>query len=531
MMKFRLISLLVCLMLFSACTRPPDLTVSVDHQVVPTDNREITTTDAILSTEGMAMLAPQWQWPRSAPEEQGMSSAVLADMLEYIRAENKPVHSLLVIRHGTLVLEAYIHPFNADTRHGVYSVTKSVTSALVGTAIGEGSLADVDTAVVSCFSSVAVDDPEKEKIQIKHLLTMTSGIEWTEVLYSGLNDLWGIIESDDPAQYFFNPALIEEPGTTFNYNSGGSHLLSMLVQDAVGESAADYAADQLFGPLGITDYAWESDFTGHSIGGTGLELLPVDMAKLGLLYLNEGRWQGRQVLDPAWVNDSIQAQSRPADDKGYGYQWWVNPGGDYYALGWGGQQIHMFPAQDMVVVFTAGSSGVDMLHEDLINGFLLPAVVSIESLPEDAEGQTRLLAAIQMLEQLQKHASTPASSMAENVDGKEWLITGMGEWSMFTLHFPNEVEAILDLTVNGDPMPLQVGLDGFYRVTDTQELGPVAMSGYWESENTFVLDQQNLREADRRLTRIVFSGETVKIISEWFVEPHQEETEAILFTH
>ena len=530
-MKFRLLSLLVCLMLLSACSQSPALIVSAEHQVVPTDNREITTTDVILPTVEMATPLPQWQWPRSTPEEQGMSSAVLADMLEYIRNENKPIHSLLVIRHGTLVLEVYIHPFNAQTRHGVYSVTKSVTSALVGMAMAEGSLAEVDTAVVSCFPSVVVDDPEKEKIQIKHLLTMTSGIEWTEVMYSGLNDLWGIIESDDPAQYFFNPALIEEPGTTFNYNSGGSHLLSMLVQDAVGESAEDYGADRLFGPLGITDYVWKSDFTGHAIGGTGLELLPSDMARIGLLYLREGRWQDRQILDAAWVNDSVQAQSWPAVDKGYGYQWWINPEGDYYALGWGGQQIHVFPAQDMVVVFTAGSSGVDMLHNDLINGFLLPAVVSTEPLPEDAEGQARLLSAIQKLEQPQKRTSTPVSSMAAVVDGKEWLVTGMGEWSMFTLHFPDEVEATLDLTIDGDPMPLQVGLDGFHRVTDTQELGPVAMSGYWESENTFVLYQQNLREADRRLTRIVFSGDTVKLYSEWFVEPHQEETEAVLFTH
>lgn len=530
-MKDRLISLVVILLLLAACVRSPAQVFVADTPSHQSDDQTINPTNTVLPAEETQAIVEQWEWPRSTPEAQGMSSAVLADMLEAIRNENQPIHSVLIIRHGRLVLEAYVHPFNAQTRHGVYSVTKSVTSALVGMAIEKDNLQGVETSVLACFPSIVVDDPQKEKIQIKHLLTMTSGIEWTEVMYSGLNDLWGIVESDDPAQYFFNPALIEEPGTAFNYNSGGSHLLSMLVQDAVGEPAADYAADKLFSPLAITDYAWESDFTSHSIGGTGLELLPSDMAKIGLLYLNEGRWQGNQLLDAAWVKDSIQARSWPSENKGYGYQWWINPRGDYYALGWGGQQIHVFPEQDMVVVFTAGSSGADMLHDDLIDKFILPAAVSEAPLPENSGDQDRLLAAIRVLEQPQLRASAPLSDMAAAVDGKEWLITGIGNWSMFTLHFSDEKVAILDLTLDGDPMPLQVGLDGYYRVTETQEEGPIALSGYWESANTFVLDQQNLREADRRLMRIVFSGDTTTIYSQWFVEPHQEETEAVLFNH
>ena len=450
-------------------------------------------------------------------------------MVEAVRQEKLALHSILVVRHGVLVLEAYNHPFNGETRQSVYSVTKSITSALVGIAIADGNLNSVDSSVVSYFPSVSLDDPRKEAIQVENLLAMNSGIEWMEPLHSGLNDLWGIIEADDPAQYFFNPALVEEPGAVFNYNSGGSHLLSMLVQETVGQPASDLATERLFTPLGIRDYFWKSDFTGHSIGGTGLELRPVDMIKIGQLYLDYGEWQGRQIIPSDWVSASSRVHSNPSSEVGYGYQWWIRPQGDYYALGWGGQKIRVFPEQDMVVVFTAGESGEGMLHNDLVDSFILPAVRSENPLPANPQGQAQLTAAIDKLASPQVWPSQPSSPLTSEVEGKQWLVTGMGEWSMFSLHFFSSSEAQLDLTLDGDKMPLRVGLDGIFRVTDTNDIGPVALIGYWESPDTFILVQQNLRDADRRMTRLHFEGDKVKLNSVWFVEPYEEESEAELF--
>ncbi|MCX6054157.1 MAG: serine hydrolase [Chloroflexi bacterium] len=449
-------------------------------------------------------------------------------MLEAVRQDNLNLHSVVVIRHGVLVLEAYNYPFNAQTRHAVYSVTKSIISILVGIASAQGLLA-VDTPLISFFPSVKLDDERKGSIRVEHLLSMSSGIEWMEPLYSGLNDHLGILEADNPAHYFFTPALLAEPGTVFNYNSGGSHLLSMLVQSASGQPAAEFAAKQLFAPLDIRDFSWKSDATGHSQGGTGLELLPVDMAKIGQLMLDNGKWQATQILPTVWVKTATQAHVRSSPKMGYGYQWWVSPQGDYYALGWGGQQIHVFPEEDMVVVFNAGASGTEVLHNELINTYLLPAVVSKDASPVVEQAQVRLNNAIQGLASPRVQVSAPLSPMASEVDGRQWLVTGRGNWSMFSLHFLSDIEARLDLELDKEMMPLLVGLDGIYRITDTAEYGPIALLGYWESTDTFVLVQQNLREADKRITRLKFTEAAVKLFSEWFVEPYKEESEAVIF--
>ncbi|MBA4383714.1 MAG: hypothetical protein C0410_03170 [Anaerolinea sp.] len=526
-------SIIICLTFLMACTKVDrssiDSRVTATFSPISQTNTPTEFVSASATTESTPDLVSNWEWPRTTPEEQGVSSAMLADMLEKINGEGQQIHSVLVIRHGVLVMEAYLHPFNAQTRHDIYSVTKSVTSALIGIAIADGSLGDVQTKLISYFPSIVPADPAKNEISLENILSMTSGIEWMEPLHSGLNDHWWIIDAEDPAQYFFTPALIEEPGKVFNYNSGGSHMLSLIIQQSTGEKAAAFAEKRLFSPLSISDYSWESDLSGHSLGSTGLELLPFDMAKIGQLYLNGGKWQGEQLLSSDWVSNSIQVHSHPSESMGYGYQWWIRPQGDYYALGWGGQQIRVFPKQDMVVVITAGSSGSEILHDDLVDNFILPAVISNESIPADIQSQERLSLAIDSLAQPKISTSASLSKMAADVDGKEWLITGMGEWSMFTLHFPNESEAQFDLTIDGEPMPLKVGLDGVYRITDTKEYGPIALLGYWESEDTFVLKQQILREADRRSTRIQFIGDSARIFSEWFVEPYQEETDAVLF--
>lgn len=470
-----------------------------------------------------------WEWPRSTPEEQGLSSTTLAEMVKVIRQQKRPIHSILVIRHGVMVLEAYAFPFAADIRHCVYSTTKSITSALVGIAVGDELLGPVDMPVSGYFPSAPLEDPRKNEILVEHLLSMDSGIEWMEPLHSGLNDLWGIIEADDPVQYFFNPALVEEPGTVYNYNSGGSHLLSILVQEASGKKAVDFAAERLFHPLGIRDYAWQEDFTGHSVGGTGLELRAEDMAKIGQLYLDGGQWQGEQIIPADWVVESTRIHSDPPTDVGYGYQWWIRPEGDYYSLGWGGQQIRVFPEQDMVVVFTAGAQGDAILHEDLVDTYLFPAVISDEPLPADDNAHAALVNAITAFTSPQVWPSQPSSKMVDEIDGKQWLVTGMGEWSIFGLHFPSSSEGVLDLEMDEDMMHLRIGLDGTYRVTSTDELGLVALAGYWESSDSFVVVQQNVREADLRMTHIRFNGNTAKLYSVWSVEKYEEETEAVLF--
>lgn len=472
---------------------------------------------------------PAWQWPRSTPEEQGISSNILAAMLEKIQQDNRQIHSLLIVRHGVVILEVSVHPFRPETRHAVYSVTKSITATLMGIALDKGVLESVDNPVADFFPDLPIDDPRKKEITVENLLAMNSGVEWTEPLHSGLSDLWGILEARDPVKYFFSPALVAEPGEVFNYNSGGSHLLSIILQQETDSTGADFARQHLFTPLDITDFTWDKDYTRHTVGGTGLELLPVDMAKIGQVYLDNGVWQYEQILSADWIKTSTQTHSQPSPDVGYGYQWWLRPQGDYYALGWGGQQIRILPRQDMVMVITAGESGEYILHNDLVDGYLIPAVQSNNPLPENTAALKRLQTTANTLSTPRTFPSSEIPPMAYEVDGKKWLVTGRGDWSMFALYQVNKKEARLDLTLEGDSMPLIIGLDGIYRITETEECGPIAMLGYWEAPDTFVVMQQNLREADRRMTRLQFNEDTVNLYSQWFVEPYQEESVAILF--
>ncbi len=517
----------------AACNRPSEFqdTKEITETLGKTDGDSLETgvIENLVKPTKTPRVVSTWDWPRSTPEEQGLSSEVLANMLEKIDREDMPIHSILVIRHGVLVLEAYVHPFNSQTRHGVYSVTKSVTSALTGIAMNNGLLGEVGSPVASYFPEVMIDDPVKSEITIENLLSMNSGVEWTEPLHSGLSDLWWILEADDPVQYFFTPAVIKKPGSTFNYNSGGTHVLSVMIQNASGMKAAKFAEEHLFSALGIYDYYWNRDLSGHSVGGTGLELLPVDMAKIGQLYLNKGTWQGEQVIPARWVEASACAHSYPSEIIGYGYQWWIRPQGDYYALGWGGQQIRVFPDQDMVLVITSGSSGNEILHDDLVDQFILPAIVSDHPLASILDNDNRLNNALDKLAAPELHTFSARSSLADQVTGKEWLVTGMGDWSMFSLDFSGEESALLTLTTDGDPILLEVGLDGYFRITDTIIYGPVAMLGYWNSDDTFVIEQQNLREADRRTTFITFTDDQASLLSEWFVEPYIEETVAEVF--
>jgi len=325
-------------------------------------------------------------WPDSTPEEQGMDSANLAALLQKIQKENLNIHSILVARHGFLVLEAYFPPFERETPHNLYSCTKSVTSAAFGIAFQNGLIDSLDTPVQTFFPDLSLDSEQKKGITLRHLLTMSSGIEWIEPLRSGLSDSWSLYDANSPVQYFFDRAMAAEPGKQFNYNSGGSHLLSMVIENTAGESTDTYTSRELFLPLGISRYSWQKDPQGYTIGGIGLAMTSSDMLKFGQLYLNMGTWKGQSLFSPEWVKDSTRAHIAVSPGIDYGYQWWVRPNGIYNALGWGGQQIIVVPHQDMVIVFTAGIRDASWnTYDDLINGYLLPAVKSAKPISANQE--------------------------------------------------------------------------------------------------------------------------------------------------
>ncbi len=471
-------------------------------------------------------------WPVSSPEEQGMDSARLAAMLKQIQADGRNIHSILIARHGTLVLEAYFHPFNRETPHNLYSCTKSVTSALMGIALDKGLVPGIDAPVHTLFPDVVLDSPEKEAITLRHLLTMSSGIEWAEPLRSGLSDTWSFVESDSPPQYFFDRAIAATPGTVFNYNTGGSHLLSMVIQDASGELTADFASQNLFEPLAISEYNWEKDIHGYTTGGTGLALRPDDMLKIGQLFLQYGKWDGQQIIPETWVRESTSAKVNVSPGIDYGYQWWVHQDGIYNALGWGGQQIIVIPGQYMVVIINAGLRDAAWnSYNDLLNGFILPSVRSNGKLPVNNSAFTLLQDAVEKIASPETIPPSTDPQIVNSINNREYVdLNGTHGWSTFTFHYDGSNEAGLDLMYGdkSEEIKALIGLDGIYRIIDTMNYGPVAFKGYWKSENSFVLIQQFLREAERLTMTLTFTETGINRYTEWTVEDHSEQSEAVL---
>lgn len=228
---------------------------------------------------------PTHGWPVSTPEEQGIDSRALYALYVSLHDDNPGIGSVLIVRNGYLVAEGYLYPFEREDTQHLFSVTKSVVSALFGIARQEGHLTDLDRRVLDVFSEyrVANLDERKREMTIEQLLTMTGGLDWSE-LTGGNDRLTQMVESPDWVQTVLNLPMVDEPGAVFRYNSGGSHLLSAAIQQATGQKTAAYAQQKLFSPLGITSASWTADPQGISMGGWGLSLTGQDMARFGYLY-------------------------------------------------------------------------------------------------------------------------------------------------------------------------------------------------------------------------------------------------------
>lgn len=329
-------------------------------------------------------------------------------MNELLNHPGHLVHGILVVRHGRLVFEAYFpgrtHPtfgeqpivFDRDTRHCLSSVTKSVTATLLGLAIGLGFIEDVDEGVFSFFPALQdLNAGEKRRLTLEHLVTMTSGLEWDEQsrsLRDPLNDLIAWLDlarntTEDPVRAVLERPLVATPGTLFNYSGGLTNVLGKAIQSSSGERLDAFSRRHLFTPLGIDEVWWWvlRDDLVYTSGDIALR--PRDLARLGLMYLNGGVWNGRTLLPPEWVEASVSAYSPlpesgdpGAGTVGYGYGWWIQGReygrGAFAALGWGGQELIVLPELDMVVVFTGGSYWQPALMEphEMMVGYVLPSV-------------------------------------------------------------------------------------------------------------------------------------------------------------
>jgi len=405
------------------------------------------------SSSETAAPAPGKTWPTAPPEEQGFNSDLLAQVIEQINQQELPVDSLQVARNGVLILDAYFYPYLGEQPHDVASVTKSVTSTLIGIAVDRG-LLSLDQSMVASFPELVPVPPSdgKADIDVRHLLTMMSGLDCGRSPEEGEPELNLMMQSDHFVKYALELPMAVAPGTEFAYCSPGSHVLSGMLTEETGARALDFARQNLFDPL--------------EIGET-------------------------QVVSKAWVREATQKSVVvDTDETGYGYQWWVLGGtfeGLYEALGNGGQAIIVWPDKDVVAVFTG--RGVDVIGD--VAPLLVAALQSDVALDPNPEAYARMNAAIRdATEPPAAKPVPPLPPMATEVSGKVYrLEPNLLDVQCISLRFDSPSEVRLELTLGGvgsGVYDLPVGMDGVPRFSESWPTGiPVGILGEWSEPSVF----------------------------------------------
>jgi CubicO group peptidase (beta-lactamase class C family) len=283
-----------------------------------------------------------------------MDSATLARGFSHVASSREfaTATSLLVVRNGTLVAEGYFADGQRDKPNDTRSVTKSVTSLLIGIAIRDGKINGVRQPLSDFYPEYLRPDtdPRKRAITLEDLLTMRSGLRWDEHANNDRAPL-GMYRTMNSIRYVLQFGAIETPGRVFRYSTGNSQLLAGAIRRGTGNTPFELARERIFGPLGITAARWATHADGNSYGGVRLFLTSRDMAKIGQLCLQNGVWEGRQIVPAEWIATSTRGHSISAYGP-YGYHWWVRARG-YTAQGFGGQYVYVIPGRQLVIVMTA----------------------------------------------------------------------------------------------------------------------------------------------------------------------------------
>ena len=358
--------------------------------------------------------------PSAQPEAVGVDSAKLVALSEWIRREKLDVRSLLVIKDGKLVFERYGDGLSRDYNHELYSVTKFISALLVGTLVGDGKLSAEDTPaqrLAAAHPDLAPALADKKAIQLRHLMSMSSGlsyklVEGTDTLYYGVPDRLKVAAS---------ASVRVAPGKEFDYIDVNPVLVGATVSQVTGLPEQQYAEQRLFKPLGMQHYRWDgADGKGAVSGGWGLRLRSIDMARLGMLMLNQGRWNGQQVVPASWVA-RMTTPSGPAPD--YGFYCWINnivkSEREFSAMGYKGQFITVLPRQNAVVVMNSimstqgglrDAAYLD-LYRRMVNDYLLPALQAGNTVHPDAARQAALQKELELAHTSQR---VPGTALAFN---------------------------------------------------------------------------------------------------------------------
>ncbi|WP_072386547.1 serine hydrolase [Hyphomicrobium sp. CS1BSMeth3] len=443
---------------------------------------------------------PTKAWEVSTPEAQGMDSRAIARLIDDVGTYKQD--SLLIVRNGKIVADAYYAPYVAGIRHDLRSVTKSFVATMIGVLVQQGKLESVDRPVLDFFPdrTIANLDDRKKAITVQNLLDMASGIAWVERAYTPDETLIRMYRSPDPTGFVLDQPMSDPPGEKFYYKGGDPYLLSALINKLTGQNALAFARTELFAPLGITDVRWTPiDKQGVVTGEAGMRLTPHDMAKLGFLYLRDGVWDGKRIIPSAWVERARKGNVTTLFGK-YANLWWSIPDRDaFMALGRHGQFIVVLPKLDVVAVLTGVvPDGEKRFPWSSLIDQIVAAAKSDKPLPPDPEAVAALNASLLNAATEKATPVGPAPELVNTVSGKTWRFNDNAlRVRAVRLNLagadPTVEATIYSAKPGGEETSLSepIGLDGRSRGKAAID-AVVANKGNWLDDRTFVLERRIL---------------------------------------
>ena len=448
-----------------------------------------------------------------APEEEGFSSKGLCDIFTYVKEKKANIHSLLVIRDKKIVLDAYFYPFRSHLRHDIASCTKSITSLLIGIAIDKGYIRNEDQLVSSFFPEIKLTGKGFETLSVKDLLTMRSGFDCGS---SNEDSLFReLFPSSNWPKFIFTIPFVADPGRQFSYCSCNYHLLAEIIDRATGSSPEEFAKKQLFGPLGIKSVYWSKNNQGINYGWGDLALEPHDLAKIGQLLLDGGKWNNTSIISASWVTKAKTMNTVFSNGNGYGYGFWIDGDHAFNMEGRGTQRVHIDSLHNAIVVVTGG--GLDDDVKEGIGHLIGKALYPDEKLKSDPEG-------FDSLKKMESLAATAA------IDSPAYVSNATEQGKLFnkTIVFPKNSLAIKSAEIfsNSGNLSLMVNRSGEQAVIYPLGIGPAykfyqdagsghlyALRGYWKADNEFEIEFNQLSKINKYLVefRIGDDGEEVSI--------------------
>jgi CubicO group peptidase (beta-lactamase class C family) len=464
----------------------------------------------------------------STPEAQGVDPVALAGLYEALATSGARIDSVLVVRNGYIVSEAYFPPYRAGLRHDLRSVTKTVIGTLVGIALERGDLRSTNQRVLEFFPAHEPTDSRQAAITLDDLLQMRTGMRWREWPYDSRSDVMRMATSRDWVKYILERPMSGKPGVGYHYVGAAPHLLSAVLTRATGKSAAAYAAAELFEPLGIRQWTWLTDPTGISIGESSLSLLPRDLAKIGYLHLHDGVWDGRRLLPEGWTRRLFtHAETHGLRTSGrlppqYRQLWWVDDAVPMaVASGRHGQHLVVLPRHDAILVLTGKTndrSQSAVRISELVKTRLLAALgpAPLRASP-GANRKLRETVARATAPTVLRGISTPA--LARTISGRRYVFTrnrlnirsirvdiAHTGPSRFTLAWRSRTWLRREV-----PLARPFGATGQFVTSEASRWGVFASRGAWIDARTLLIQTEILQSSTTTSMKLRFDGDVVEL--------------------